>query len=151
MSIFADSKAIGAIVTFAPPAIEDAEIEAAMAAGFHPAGARGLQRTARGVKPNITTRNHLPRHVHVVILDENQVPLQIAVFAQVNDMLDVTLAIVVARVRLAGENELHGPALVTGELHNVFQLLEYERRALVDRKSPGKIDGERGGSDEGID
>src|SRR5438552_18461514 len=98
MGIFADGEAIGAIVTFAPPAIEDAEIEAAMAAGFHPAGARGLERTARRIEPDITTGNHLPRHVHVVILDENQVPLQIAVFAQVNNMLDVTLAIVVARV-----------------------------------------------------
>src|SRR5438876_5030138 len=151
MSIFADSKAIGAIVTFAPPAIEDAEIEAAMAAGFHPAGARGLQRTARGVKPNITTRNHLPRHVHVVILDENQVPLQIAVFAQVNDMLDVTLAIVVARVRLAGENELHGPALIAGEFYNVFQLLEYERRTFISGKSAGKADGQRVGIEQGIE
>src|SRR5258706_10455877 len=108
MSIFADGKAIGAIVTFAPPAIEDAEIEAAMAAGFHAAGARGLQRAARRIEPDIATRNHLPRHVHVVILDKNQVPLQIAVFSQVNDVLDVTLAIVVARVRLASENKLHG-------------------------------------------
>src|SRR6266404_9845138 len=112
MSIFADGKAIGAVVTFTPPAIEDAEIETAVAAGFHTAGARGLQRTARRIEPNIAAGNHLSGHVHVVILDKNQMTLQIAVFAQVNDVLNVTFAIVVARVRLAGENKLHGTVLI---------------------------------------
>src|SRR6267143_4178702 len=105
MSIFADGKAIGAVVTFTPPAIEDAEIETAMAASFHAAGARGLQRTARRIEPDITTGDHLPRHVHIIILNKNEVPLKIAVFPEVNDVLDITFAIVVARVRLAGENK----------------------------------------------
>ena len=43
-------------------------------------------------------------------------PLQVAVFAQVNDVLDVALAVVVARVRLAGEDELDraGPCRASG-------------------------------------
>src|SRR6266851_4483802 len=53
VGIFADGEAVGAIVTFAPPAVEDAEIEAAVAAGFHAAGARGFEGAARGVQPHV--------------------------------------------------------------------------------------------------
>jgi hypothetical protein len=40
------------------------------------------------------------------------VALEFAVFAQVNDALDVAFAVVVARMGLAGENELHRPLAV---------------------------------------
>ena len=36
-----------------------------------------------------------------------RLPLQFAVFAQMNDVLDEALAVVIARMRFAGENELH--------------------------------------------
>src|SRR6266566_3503083 len=68
-----------------------------------------------------------------------------------NDVLNVTFAIVIARVRLAGENELNGPALIAGEFHDVFQLLENERRALVGRKSPGKANGQCVRIEQGIE
>src|SRR5712691_9335845 len=68
-----------------------------------------------------------------------------------NDVLNVPFAIVVARVRLAGENELNGPALIAGEFHDVFQLLEYERRALVGRKSAGKANGQCVGIEQSIE
>ena len=111
MRILADGEAVGAVVAFAPPAVEDAQVQAAVAAGLHAAGAGGFQRTARVVQPDVAAGHHLPRHVHVVVLDEHQVPCKIAVFAEMDDLLDVALAIVVARMRLAREDELDRPFL----------------------------------------
>ena len=108
MRIVADGKTIRAVVAFAPPAVQNAEVQAAMAAGFLAAGAGSFERTARIVQPNVAAGNHLPRDMDVVILDEDQVALQFAVSAEVNDVLDVALAVVVARMRLAGKDELHG-------------------------------------------
>src|SRR5947199_9787961 len=60
-----------------------------------------------------------------------------------NDVLDVTFAVIIPRVRLAGENELHRLALVARELHNILKLLENQRRSFVGRKAPGKANGQR--------
>ena len=61
-------------------------------------------RGRRGVvQPHIAARNHLAGHVHVVVFDEHQVALQVAVLAQVNDVLDVAFAFIIPRMRFAGE------------------------------------------------
>ena len=120
--IVADGKAVCAVVAFAPPAVQDAEIQAAVAAGFHAAGAGGFERAARIVQPDVAAGNHLPRDMDVVVLDENQMAFQFAVFAQVNDVLDVALAFVVARMRFAGENELDGTRLVVARVSRRFRI-----------------------------
>ena len=120
MRIVADGKAIGAVVAFAPPAIEDAEVQAAVAAGFHAAGAGSFQRPARIVQPDVAAGNHLPRHMDIVVLDENQMALQFAVFAQMNDVLDEALAFVVARMRFAGKNELDRAAAGRATSFTIF-------------------------------
>ena len=71
-----------------------------------------------------------------------RLPLQIAVFAQMNDMLNVTFAFVIARMRFAGENELHRPVRVPRQLHNVFELLENQRRAFVSGETSRKTNGQ---------
>ena len=65
--------------------------------------------------------------------------------AQMNDLLDEALAFVVARMRLAGENELDGPLLVVREFHDVFELLENQRRAFVGGEAAREADGQRVG------
>ncbi len=74
-----------------------------------------------------------------------RVPLQLAVLAQVDDVLDVAFAVVIARMRLAGEDELDGPVLVARQAHDVLQLLEDQRRALVGGKPAREADGQRVG------
>src|SRR5213078_3947202 len=101
-------ESICAVIAFAPPAIEDAQIEATMAAGFHAAGARRFQWPSRCVQPNVAACSHLPGHVHVVIFNEHQVALKVAILAEVNDILDVTFAMLITRMSFAGENELNG-------------------------------------------
>ena len=59
-----------------------------------------------------------------------KLPAKFTVLAQMNNLLDETLAVIVARVRLAGEDELDGPLLVMRQFHDVFKLLEDQRRAF---------------------
>ena len=113
-----------------------------MTAGLHAAGAGSFERTPRIVQPDVAAGDHLPRNMDVVILNKHQPPGQFAVFAEMDDLLDEAFAFVVARVRLAGENELDGPLLVVDEVYDVVELLENERRALVGGEAPRKADGQ---------
>ena len=81
----------------------------------------------------------------VVIFDEDQIAREFAVLAQMNDLLDEAFAFVVARMRLAGENKLDRPLLVVREFHDVFKLLENQRRAFVSGEAAREADGQRVG------
>ena len=81
VGILANGKAVGAVIPFTPPAIQDAQVETPMAAPFHAARSRCFQGPAGRIQPNIAAGNHLPSHMHIVILQENQAALQVAVFA----------------------------------------------------------------------
>ena len=72
VQILADGEAVLAVVAFAPPAVEDAHVHAAVAARLHAAGAAGLERAARVVQPDVAAGNHLARDVDVVVLKEDQ-------------------------------------------------------------------------------
>ena len=80
--------------------------------------------------------------MHIIILDKNQVTVQAAVFAQVNDVLDEAFALVVARVRFAGENKLDRPLFVMHQLDDVVKPLENQRRAFVGGETAGETDGQ---------
>src|SRR5262249_15971288 len=107
------------------------------------ARSRSFQRAARVVQPNVAAGHHLPRDVNVVVLDEDEIVLEIAITAEVNDVLDVTLAFVVARVGLAGENKLEGPLFVFNELNDIVELLKNQRRALIGRETAREADRQR--------
>lgn len=49
----ADSKAIGPIICFSPPPIEDATVQSAVEDGLLPAGAGGFQGAPRIIEPNV--------------------------------------------------------------------------------------------------
>src|SRR5215472_14225978 len=115
MSIFADGETVGSVVAFTPPAIKDAEVEAPVAAGFHAAGAGSFERPAGSVEPDIAAGDHLAGDVDVVVLQEDEMALEVAVFAEMDDVLDVAFPVVVARVGFAGKDELNGARLVARE------------------------------------
>src|SRR5437762_2213026 len=135
MGIVPDGESVGPVVALPPPTVENAEIEAPMATRLHATGAGCLQGPARIVQPDITPGNHLPPDVHIVVFYENQAAFQLAVFTQVNDVLDEAFPLVVARMRFAGKNELNGPLFVMNQLHDVLKLLKYQRRPLVGGKT----------------
>src|SRR5882672_7119395 len=80
--------------------------------------------------------------MHIVVLDENQVTLEITVLAEVDDVLNVTLPIFISRMGFARKNKLNGPLFVARELHDVLELLKDQRRALIGREAAGKTDGQ---------
>src|SRR5665213_3266717 len=143
LGIFTDGKAIGLVITFAPPAVEDAQVHAAVAAGFHAARAGSFERTARVIQPDVAAAHHLARNVNIVIFEKHEVAREFAVFAEMNDLLDETFAFVIARVRFAGENKLKGALFVAREFDDVFELLENERRAFVSGEAAREADGQR--------
>src|SRR5665213_3412312 len=80
--------------------------------------------------------------MNIVVFDEHQTALKLAVFAEVDDALDETFALVVARMSLAGKDELHGPATIVEQFDHVLELIEDQRGAFVSGKAPGKADGQ---------
>src|SRR3954466_1404947 len=142
MSICANSKTVSAIIAFPPPPIENAQIHTTVATCLLSACARSFEWPARVIEPNITAGHHLSRDVHVVILDEYEGTFEFTIFAQVNNVLNVTLAFIITGMCLAGENKLDWSRCIAGEANNLFKLLEDQRRSLVSRKSPGETNGE---------
>src|SRR5437867_8327158 len=78
----------------------------------------------------------------VVVLDENEVPFQLAVLAQMNDPLDVPLPFVVTRMGLSGKNELHGPLSIGYQLSDAVKILKDKRRPLVGGEPGGEAAGQ---------
>src|SRR5579864_4745489 len=76
---------------------------------------------------------------------------EFAVFAEMDDLLDETLTVVVARMGLAGVDELHGTLLVADELHDIVELLEDQRRAFVSSEAAREADGQRVGREQMIE
>src|SRR5262245_43572937 len=81
--------------------------------------------------------------MHIIILNKDQIALQITIFAQMDDMLDVAFAVVVARARVTGKNELHWSLPIAGQFHNTVELLKDERSAFVSGEPPRKTDSQR--------
>src|SRR5438477_1139794 len=142
MGVSANGKSVRAIVAFAPPPIEDAYVEAPMTTRLLPAGPGGFQRPSRIVQPDIAARNQLAGNMNVVVLNKDQVAFQFAEPAQVDNVLNVALAFVIARVRLARENKLDWPLPVVRQLNDVLELLKYQRGAFVSREAAGEPDGQ---------
>ena len=68
----ANGPAVVAVVAFAPPAIEHAQINPAIRCAFHSARAARFQRTQRMVQPKIDSLHEPARDVAVVVLDETR-------------------------------------------------------------------------------
>src|ERR1043166_5041571 len=143
MGILADGEAVGAVVAFPPPAIENAQVQATMTAGFLAAGAGGFEGPARVVQPDVAAAGHGAGDMHIVVLDENEVAFEFAVFAEVDDVLDVAFAVVVAGMSFAREDELDRALPIVDQLQDVFELLEDQRGALVGGKAAREPDRER--------
>src|SRR5260221_3348726 len=122
-----------------------------MTSAFHTAGARGFQRPPRVIEPDIASGDHLPRHMHVVVLKKHEAALQIAKLAQMDDVLNVTLAVVITWMGFSGKNELHGARLIPRELNDVFELLKDQRGAFIGGETPRKTNRQRVGREEMVE
>src|SRR5205823_9704872 len=94
----ADRPAVVAVETFAPPAVEHAEIQTAVRRQFHSAGAAGLERAERIVQPEINTLDQPARDVGVVILHEHHAVFETVLPAELVNLLNKRLATLILRM-----------------------------------------------------
>ena len=88
--------------------------------------------------------------MRIVILDEDDPVRQVVVARVLVDFLDDPLAALVLGVRLAGEDELHGPLRIVDELEQPVGLGEKEAAALVGREAPREADREDLGIEDAV-
>src|SRR3989442_855130 len=65
----ADGRAVVGGVGLAPPAVQDGQVDAAVAAHLHAAGARGFQGAARVIQQDVDALHQVAGHVDVVVLE----------------------------------------------------------------------------------
>ena len=147
----ADGPAILARVRLAPPAVEDAEVQAAARWQFHAARAARFERAARIVQPEVHALIEAAADVVIVVLDEDDAPLEFRHPAEAIHVLDEPLPRLVLRVRLSGEDKLHRPISVVQQPLQALDVAEEQSRALVGRKAPREADREHLGIQHGRD
>ena len=97
-------------VALGPPAVADADLRHAVDRGLHAARAARLERLARIVQPDVAALDQEVRHVQVVVVDERDPPGEHRIGRAPVDLLQVMFARFVGGMRLAGEDDLNGPA-----------------------------------------
>ncbi|OQB58493.1 MAG: hypothetical protein BWX98_00594 [Candidatus Aminicenantes bacterium ADurb.Bin147] len=102
-----------------------------MGGAFHPARPGSLQRPAGVVEPDIAAGDHRPGDFNVIVFQENQGPGQRRMLAEVDDLLDEALALLVAGMSFAGKNELDRMQSVFGHPDDRVQVVKQEGHALV--------------------
>ena len=130
-------------VPLVPPPVEDRNVQRAVGRRLHPARPRRFQRAPRVVQPHVDTLHHIPRHVDVVILKEDQPVANPRVRREMDDRPDDLLRGDVLRVRLAGEEDLHRPVRVRQEPDQAIGLPEEQVGPLVGCEPPGEADRQR--------
>ena len=136
----ADRPAILAVIAFTPPAIEHAQVEAAVWWKLHPARATGFERTQRVVQPKIDPLDQTARNVSVIIFDKDDPVMKAGFASQLVDLLNECFAAFVARMRFSGEDELHRPRQIIQHPQEPIRITKKKRAAFVSGKAPGKTD-----------
>src|SRR5437764_547280 len=71
-----DRPAVVVLIAFDPPPVKHAEIEPAIHADFHAAGAGSFERPSRIIEPDVDSLNEMTRDVHVIVFEEYDVIAQ---------------------------------------------------------------------------
>ncbi len=116
----ANRPAVVAVITFAPPAIEGAEVDPGVRRQFHSARAARFQRAKRMVEPQIDTLHETAGDVTVVVFDEDDAVPEACFAAEFVDLLDERFAGFITGMRFACENKLHRPRRVVEQSMQPF-------------------------------
>ena len=141
----ADGPAVLAVVALRPPAVEHAPVGHAVQRRLLAAGAAGLAGAGRVVEPDVHPLVEEARRLHVVVFDEDHLARELRRAGQAVDLLDERLARLVGRVRLAGEDELHGPPGLGHQVVEARQVAHKQRGPLVGGEAAREADGQRVG------
>src|SRR6266496_3117711 len=94
------------------------------------------------VQPKIDALHKAAGNVAVVVLQENDAIFQPGFTAESVNFLYKRLACFVARMRFAGENELHWPRSIIHQSLQSLLVTEQKRAALVSGETARKSDGQ---------
>src|SRR5688572_8011249 len=122
-----DQPAVLAGEPFGPPAVTDRHVRRAVDRGLHAARATRFERLARVVQPHVAALHEVMGDVEVVVVDEANPPAELWIDGSPVDPLQMMLADVVCRVRLAGEDDLHR---ASGRCQNPRQSIRVEEDEL---------------------
>ena len=84
----------------------------------------------------------MPAHIHVVVFHEDKLIAEQGIVHHARDLLENALARLVERVRLAGEDELHGIFCIIDHGRESGHVAQDQIGALISGKAAGKADGE---------
>ncbi len=138
-----DPPAVLAVITFAPPAVWNAQIQHSVDRRLDPACARRLHRPDGVVQPHVHALDQPAGDVHVVVLDEENMTPQRRILDNAEYVTDQVLALPVARMRLARKNYAHRPVLRRADGTQSLYIVEDHPGPLVPRKTPRKSDPQR--------
>src|SRR5262245_27718926 len=116
--------AIATLVSFIPPSVQDAQMGHAVKRGLLTTGAAGLHRQPRVVEPDVNAAHEVFGDVNVVILDKGDSPAEPVLAREVINLADQVAAQRVGRMRLAGEDDLHGAPLIVEYLFETLDIPE---------------------------
>ena len=85
------------------------------------------------------------RDVQVVVVDEGDAPAELRIERAFVDALQVVLADVVGRMRLAGEDDLHRPSGGVEDARETIGIVEHQLGALVAGEAAGEAERQRVG------
>ena len=143
-----DQPAVLAGVAFGPPAVADREVRDAVERRLHAARAARLHRLARVVQPDVAALHQEVRDVEIVVVHEGD-PSAVRGIDRVSvDLLDVMLAGLVGRMRLAREDDLHGPAGRVEDRLQASGSWKINSGALVAGEAPREADRQRVGIEQ---
>ena len=134
--------AVHPVERLGPPAVEHAELQPAVDRRLHAARAARLQRRAREVEPDVAAAHHARRAGEVVVVEVDDAGAGVRRPLVREQVLHHALALVVARVRLAGEDELHG-AVAGEDAQGAVGVAHEQVEALVGREPAREADRER--------
>ncbi len=141
----AEGPAVGPVVAFLPPAVDDAGVGQPVQARLLPAGAAGLMGTDRVIEPDVAAADEMPRHVDVVVLQQHDLAGELRLARVLVDLADQFLRGRIVGMRLAGEDDLHRARWVAQDARKAVGIAEEQRRALIRREAAREAEGQRVG------
>ncbi len=121
----------GNIIGFIEPSIQHAEIQYAIHARFHAAGAAGFFSAAGIVQPEIDALHHFARDLNAVVLNKDQTLGDFRVARHGHNLADQRLAFVIFGMRFARNDNLHRHLRIVQKPLQSGDIAEQQRSALV--------------------
>src|SRR5208283_3501591 len=123
--------------------VEDREIQGAVEDGLLTRGSARFLRPSRIVEPDINSLYELARHVHVVVLDEDDLARERLFLGPADDALNQLLAHAIFGVGLAAEDDLDRTVGRADEIRQPFHVLQDQTGPLVSGEPAGEADRQR--------